>query len=87
MIIVGIPLVYIEMIVGQFASHGPLSAWRMIKISKGIGLAMNIANALLIIYYNMVLAYCLYYMIISIRLELPWVKCRPEFASPSNFWF
>lgn len=95
MIILGIPLVYLEMIVGQFTSSGSLKCWRMVKIFKGIGLAMNIANALLIIYYNMIIAYSIYYFFMSFRSELPWVKCRPEFASnncvddysPENFHF
>ena len=80
----GIPLVYIEMIVGQFSSHGPLTSWRMVEITKGIGLSVNLFNAVLIIYYTMIIAYCFYYMAISIRLELPWIKCLPSFASPSK---
>jgi len=72
------------MIVGQFTSQGPLTAWKMVKLTKGIGFTINIANTLMIIYYNMVLAYCLYYMITSIRIELPWTKCMPDFASPSR---
>lgn len=81
MIILGIPLVYLEMIVGQFTSTGSLTSWKMVKLFKGIGLSMNIANALVIVYYNMIIAYSLYYLFMSIRSELPWMRCHPEFAS------
>ncbi len=83
-LILGIPIVYIEMIVGQFSSHGPLTSWRMVKITKGIGLTINIFNAVYIVYYTMIIAYSVYYMAISIRLDLPWIKCQPSFASPSK---
>jgi SNF family Na+-dependent transporter len=80
----GIPLVYLEMIVGQFSSHGPLTSWRMVKISRGIGLTINLVNAVFIVYYTMIIAYSFYYMAISVRIDLPWIKCQPSFASPSK---
>lgn len=83
-LILGIPLVYIEMIVGQFSSHGALTSWRMVKITRGIGVTINLFNAVLIVYYTMIIAYSFYYMAISIRLDLPWIKCQPSFASPSK---
>ncbi len=83
-IILGIPLVYLEMIVGQFSSVGPLTSWKMIKLTKGIGLSINLINAVFCIYYTMIIAYALYYMVLSLNLELPWVKCMPSFASQSK---
>jgi len=61
-----------------------LTSWRMVKISRGIGLTINLVNAVFIVYYTMIIAYSFYYMAISIRLDLPWIKCQPSFASPSK---
>ena len=36
MFIIGIPIVYLEFTVGQFTSKGPLSSWKMVRISKGM---------------------------------------------------
>ena len=57
----------------------------MIPIFKGIGLGMNIANTYITFFYNVLLGYALYYMVMSFTSELPWQKCNSEWASPSNF--
>jgi hypothetical protein len=44
---------------------------------------MNIANGYLVIYYNMIIAYSLYFLIISFTSKLPWETCNPKWASPS----
>ena len=85
MICIGIPMVYLEFAVGQFTSNGPLKGWKMIRICRGIGISTNIANSLLVLFYNMIIAYSLYFLIMSLTSELPWQKCNPEWASPSNF--
>lgn len=83
MVIIGIPMVYLEFTVGQFTSNGPLTSWKMIRISKGIGISVNIANSLLVLFYNMIIAYSLYFLILSLTSELPWQKCNPAWASPN----
>lgn len=83
MLIIGIPMVYLEFTVGQFTSCGPLTSWKMVRIVKGIGISVNIANSLLVLFYNMIIAYSLYFLILSLTSELPWQKCNPEWASPN----
>ena len=61
-----------------------MSSFRMVKIFKGIGFGVNIANVLLTIYYNMIIAYSVYYLFLSFTTELPWIKCDPKFASNSD---
>lgn len=49
---------------------------------------MNIVNGYLCIYYNMILAYSLYYLfhsIMSITSELPWQNCNPKWSPSSKF--
>ncbi|CAF0889150.1 unnamed protein product [Brachionus calyciflorus] len=83
MALVGIPLVFLELGVGQFISTGPLTCWKMIPIFRGIGLSMNIVNSYANLYYNMIIAYSLYYLVLSFRSELPWQKCNPTWSSPN----
>ena len=52
----------------------------------GIGLSMNIVNAYVNIYYNMIIGYSLYYLVMSFRAELPWAKCNPSWSSPSKHY-
>ncbi len=56
----------------------------MVRIGRGIGFSMNVANSFLIMFYNMIIAYSLYFLIMSFTSELPWQKCNPKWASPSN---
>lgn len=83
MLLLAIPMVYLEFIVGQFTSTGLLTAYKMVPISRGIGISMNIANCYLCIFYNMLIAYSLYFMVMSFRSVLPWQKCNPVWASPN----
>ncbi|XP_059149600.1 LOW QUALITY PROTEIN: sodium-dependent proline transporter-like [Physella acuta] len=76
--IAGIPLFFIEVAVGQFSSQGPLTAWNMAPVFAGIGYAMVIISALVSIYYNMIITYALYYMMVAfVNLDdhLPWERC------------
>ena len=45
---------------------------------------MSFSNAYICVYYNMVIAYALYYLVLSFTSELPWQKCDPKWASPSK---
>lgn len=82
LVLVGIPLMYLETSVGQFSSRGPILSWVMVRLFKGVGISMNIINHYVNIYYIMVLGYAFYYLVLSIRAELPWEKCG-SWASPN----
>ncbi|CAF0707877.1 unnamed protein product [Brachionus calyciflorus] len=84
LITIGIPLVFLELSVGQFTSSGPLTCWRMTPFFRGIGLSMNIVNGYLCIYYNIILAYSiyfLYYTVKNLANDLPWQNCNPLWSS------
>lgn len=71
----GIPLVYLELSFGQFASEGVVTVWRASPFFQGVGWAMFIVSVLICIYYNMIIAYTLYYLFASFRAMLPWAQC------------
>ena len=60
-------------------------------LSEGLGFAMTIISALIALYYNVVIAWCLYYLFASMTSYLPWQDCDNEWntckCSDSNMNF
>ncbi|XP_060081370.1 sodium-dependent proline transporter-like [Ylistrum balloti] len=79
MVIIGVPLFFMEACLGQFCSSGPMTCWRFAPLFKGVGIAMVIVSAGTSMYYNMILAWAYFYMFASFTSELPWQGCN-------NFW-
>ncbi|BFZ13660.1 hypothetical protein BsWGS_16699 [Bradybaena similaris] len=73
--ITGIPLVFLELSFGQFASSGVVSIWMVSPIFQGVGWAMFTVSCLIAIYYNMIIAWSLYYLFASLSRRLPWSYC------------
>nr|WLN44358.1 AAT3 [Sinonovacula rivularis] len=76
MIIVGMPLFFMEASLGQFTSCGPMTCWEFAPLLKGVGVSMVVVSAMTSMYYNMVLAWAFYYMFASFTSELPWTDCN-----------
>lgn len=78
--LVGIPTFFLETSMGQFSGLSPSHAFeKMVPIAQGVGYAAIIINAFIGFYYNVIIAYCLYYLVFSIRSDLPWANCNGEF--------
>ncbi|XP_068105669.1 sodium- and chloride-dependent neutral and basic amino acid transporter B(0+)-like [Hyperolius riggenbachi] len=71
----GLPLFFLECSMGQFSSLGPVSVWRVVPILQGVGITMVLITTLVSIYYNVIIAYSLYYMFASFQSVLPWSDC------------
>ena len=78
---VGLPLFLLELGFGQYASEGPITIWKVAPLFQGLGYAMFLMSGLVSIYYNMILAWGLFYLVSSITLDsdLPWSSCE-------NWW-
>ncbi|KAG9491232.1 hypothetical protein GDO78_006543 [Eleutherodactylus coqui] len=77
--ICGIPLFFMELALGQFSSLGPLAVWKISPLFKGVGMGMLLIVGLVAIYYNMIIAYVLFYLFASLTSSLPWEHC-------GNWW-
>ncbi|XP_053723838.1 sodium- and chloride-dependent neutral and basic amino acid transporter B(0+)-like [Synchiropus splendidus] len=75
LIVCGIPMFFLETALGQFCSQGPINVWRSVPLLQGIGIATVVTNTLKSIYYNVIIAYSLYYMFASFQFPLPWSAC------------
>ncbi|XP_059185529.1 sodium- and chloride-dependent neutral and basic amino acid transporter B(0+) [Centropristis striata] len=75
LVVAGIPLYFLESAFGQFCSQGPINVWRAVPLLQGVGLAMVMVTLIVSVYYNVIIAYSLYYMFASFQSPLPWSSC------------
>ncbi|XP_061738628.1 sodium-dependent neutral amino acid transporter B(0)AT3-like [Nerophis ophidion] len=81
LVLEGIPLLYLEMAVGQRMRKGSIGVWTSISpLLAGVGISSMLVSFLVSLFYNAVLAWVLWYFSNSFRNPLPWSKC-PHNAS------
>lgn len=78
LLLIGKPMYYMELALGQFAQRGPLAVWKMCPLGQGVGVAQVIVSLIVGIYYNVIMAYSLYYLFSSWAAVVPWSVCPPE---------
>ncbi|CAG0895647.1 unnamed protein product [Cyprideis torosa] len=83
LVLCGIPLFYLELAFGQFASLGPVSVWRISPLFQGLGYGMVAISTIVCIYYNVIMAWTIYYAYLSVNLSLslPWASCDNDWAT------
>lgn len=73
----GIPLFFMELGIGQFFQEMPVKAWQKIcPLFSGIGFAMVCVSALVSVYYNVILAWSIYFLYSSFLEDIPWIGCH-----------
>ncbi|XP_040164029.1 sodium-dependent nutrient amino acid transporter 1-like isoform X1 [Anopheles arabiensis] len=85
--IVGRPIYYLEMILGQFSSRGCVKLYDLAPAMRGIGVAQTIAMFVVMTYYAPVLAITFRYFVASFSSTLPWSECNPSWANCVNSSF
>ncbi|KAM7315841.1 sodium and chloride-dependent glycine transporter 2-like [Ixodes scapularis] len=73
--LIGRPVYFLELLLGQFSGHGPLGAFRLSPMFQGNAFAMMWAAFVISIYYQMVVTYAIIYFFASFRNPLPWNEC------------
>ncbi|XP_032075022.1 sodium-dependent neutral amino acid transporter B(0)AT3-like [Thamnophis elegans] len=95
-----IPIFHLELAVGQFLRKGSVGVWTHISpYLGGIGYACMMTSFIIGMYYNMIVAWVLWYLGNSFKEPLPWTICPQvpsnmetnkecEQSSESNyFWY
>ncbi|XP_077299580.1 sodium-dependent nutrient amino acid transporter 1-like isoform X1 [Arctopsyche grandis] len=86
--IVGKPMYFMEMVLGQFSSRNNVRVWVVTPAMKGIGFGQLLATACIVSYYASLMALTLFYLIQSFKPVLPWTVCleewKPECYSASE---
>lgn len=79
--VVGFPLLYLEMSLGQFSRAGPAVVYgRLRPLFQGIGWCMASLSLMVSIYYNIIVSWILIYLyIIFTGRSDEWASCRNDF--------
>ena len=78
LVVVGLPIYFMEVSLGQFAQLGPLQVWKsMLPLGRGVGLAMCVLSLIFALHYNVIMGYSLRYIFASFAETLPWTDCSP----------
>ena len=64
--------------------QGTLTVWKCLPIAKGIGYGMVVVSFLVMIYYNLVIAYSFHYLFSGFQKILPWTRCDAWWNSPQT---
>lgn len=74
-LLIGRPIYYLELLLGQFTSCGPLGAFRVSPMFQGNAFGMMWGAFVTTIYYQMIITYCVLYLYHSFKSPLPWTRC------------
>lgn len=78
LVLCGIPLFFMETTLGQFASTSCITLFKICPLFKGTGFAILIVNVICTVYYNVIISYPIYFLVMSLRSKLPWEECDHE---------
>ncbi|XP_020900567.1 sodium- and chloride-dependent betaine transporter-like [Exaiptasia diaphana] len=81
--IIGVPMFFMELSVGQWYNRGFIGIWKAVcPLSSGIGYAMLFMQFTSNMYYIVILAWVFFYLFDSFRSEVPWKYCTNEWNTP-----
>ncbi|XP_060703767.1 sodium- and chloride-dependent GABA transporter 1 [Hemiscyllium ocellatum] len=76
-VLLGIPLLYLEISIGQYLRTGPVeSLAKICPLLKGVGIATVAISFVMCTYYNLIICWAMYYLINSFQNPLPWHSCN-----------
>ncbi|KAM3721865.1 Sodium-dependent serotonin transporter [Dirofilaria immitis] len=82
-IIGGLPMFYMELVLGQFHRSGCISIWKKIcPLFKGIGYGICFICTFIACFYNTIIAHALYFLFYSLQSEVPWKTCNNPWNTP-----
>ncbi|XP_017106848.2 sodium-dependent nutrient amino acid transporter 1 isoform X2 [Drosophila bipectinata] len=81
LLVIGRPVYYLEISLGQFVGSGVVKAFDMAPILKGVAAGQVLATAASITYYSSIMALTLRFLLASFGAELPWSRCWESWGS------
>ncbi|XP_017855352.2 sodium-dependent nutrient amino acid transporter 1 isoform X2 [Drosophila busckii] len=79
--LIGKPIYYLEMVIGQFSSRGSVKVFDLCPAMKGVGIGQVISISFVTTYYVAIMGITLYYFYDSFRTPLPWSECQPAWGA------
>ncbi|CAK9304604.1 unnamed protein product [Gordionus sp. m RMFG-2023] len=83
LILCGLPMYFMELSIGQFTGFGPPLSFNICPLLTGIGWAQIAILFVISIFYNIIMAYALFYIVSSFRTTLLWTTCDNSFNTPN----
>lgn len=80
----GIPIFFLELSLGQFMKAGGIACWDLVPLFRGVGISSAVCVFLCNVYYIMVLAWAIFYMIQSFTTNLPWENCDNPWSNSTT---
>ncbi|KAM8867258.1 sodium- and chloride-dependent GABA transporter 2-like [Synchiropus picturatus] len=88
MITCGIPVFFLETSLGQYTSQAGITCWsRICPLFKGVGFGSQVVVLYTGVYYIIILAWSLLYLILSFSSRLPWASCDNSWNTERCFEF
>ncbi|XP_021023166.1 orphan sodium- and chloride-dependent neurotransmitter transporter NTT5-like isoform X2 [Mus caroli] len=76
LLLLGIPLMYMEMVIGQWLRMDNIQAWKyMVPWLSGVGYSSILACVLVVLYNSALVSWSLFYLGQSFDYPLPWQNC------------
>lgn len=86
-IFIGLPLFFLELYVGQYTGLGPIKAFAAIgPFFSGLGICTIVVMTLICVYYMVIVAWILFYVIVSLAGQLNWGLCDNTFNTDSEYF-
>src|SRR5256885_1274882 len=71
---------------GQYASLGPIAIYqKFCPLFKGLGYGMVAVSSIVMLYYNLLIAWTIFYLFASFSTHLPWSECDPVWSTSGMF--
>jgi len=84
--VIGVPTFLLELMIGQYSGMGPVTVYaKLSPIFKGLGFVNFISQCFVGLYYNMIIAWTIYYFFASLTTDLPWQHCNNQFNEKGCF--
>ncbi|XP_062534252.1 sodium-dependent nutrient amino acid transporter 1-like isoform X1 [Armigeres subalbatus] len=78
LLLVGRPIYYLEMLIGQFSSRGAIEVYDAAPAMRGIGYGQIYSTFIVMTYYASIMGVTMRYLVASFGDPLPWGECREE---------
>ncbi|KAG7252043.1 hypothetical protein CRUP_009082, partial [Coryphaenoides rupestris] len=87
LVIEGLPLLHMELAIGQRLRMGSIGVWNSISpYLGGVGVASMLVSFLVSLFYNTIIAWVLWYFFHCFQSPLPWSQCPLNANHTGNWW-
>ncbi|EDS37051.1 conserved hypothetical protein [Culex quinquefasciatus] len=76
LLLVGRPIYYLEMLIGQFSSRGCIDVYDASPAMRGIGYGQTYSTFIVMTYYSSLMGVTMRYLVASFGDPLPWSECK-----------